>query len=249
MVDHSDSLGAKGRFGNGDVQWLTAGKGVQHAEMFPLLNEDSNPFEIFQIWLNLPAKSKKAEPYYKMLWSEDIPSIDEKDKNGKNIKLELIAGSYKNTSALPPNPDSWAADANNHFQIWMIKMDEKAVFKIPSIDEELTRSLYFYQGESFTIEDKTINENHFVELDPKQEVELMNGNREGFFIFLQSRPINEPIVQYGPFVANTKQELQETIQAYQQTQFGGWPWPESGPVHGKTMGRFSKLPDGKEVIK
>ena len=59
MVDHSDSLGGKGRFGNGDVQWLTSGKGVQHAEMFPLLNENENPFEILQLWLNLPKKSKK----------------------------------------------------------------------------------------------------------------------------------------------------------------------------------------------
>ena len=68
LVDHSDSLGATGRFGNGDVQWLTSGKGVQHAEMFPLLNKDENPFEIFQLWLNLPSKSKGVDPYYEMLW-------------------------------------------------------------------------------------------------------------------------------------------------------------------------------------
>ena len=82
LVDHADSLGAAGRYGNGDVQWMTAGKGVQHSEMFPLINADKeNPMELFQIWLNLPKKSKMVEPHFKMLWSEDVPRFTEKDAN------------------------------------------------------------------------------------------------------------------------------------------------------------------------
>jgi redox-sensitive bicupin YhaK (pirin superfamily) len=70
LIDHSDSLGAAARFGSGDVQWLTAGRGIVHAEMFPLLDRSGpNPLELFQIWLNLPAKSKMAEPHFTMLWS------------------------------------------------------------------------------------------------------------------------------------------------------------------------------------
>ena len=249
LVDHSDSLGATGRFGNGDVQWLTSGKGVQHAEMFPLLNKDSNPFEIFQIWLNLPRKSKKVDPHYKMLWSEDIPNIIVKDKQAKQTSINLVAGSYKDKIALPPTPDSWAADPNNHVQIWTIKMDANAVFHIPPIENEVTRSLYFYQGDSFFIRDTQIEENHLIELDPEKETQIVNGSEEGCFLFLQGRPINEPIVQYGPFVANTEEDLQEIIHEYRRTQFGGWPWASSDPVHGKSLGRFSKLPDGQEVIK
>jgi redox-sensitive bicupin YhaK (pirin superfamily) len=249
MVDHSDSLGAAGRFGFGDVQWLTSGKGVQHAEMFPLLNRDSNPFEIFQIWLNLPKKSKKADPHYKMLWSEDIPNIIVKDKHGKETSIKLVAGSYKDQVALSPTPDSWAADPNNHVQIWTLKMEPNAVFSIPSIGSEVNRSIYFYQGDSFTIGETEIQENHLIELDPEKEVRIVNGSKDGYFLFLQGRPINEPLIQYGPFVANTKEDLQETMQQYQQTQFGGWPWSSSDPVHHKSKGRFSKLPDGKEVIK
>jgi redox-sensitive bicupin YhaK (pirin superfamily) len=249
MVDHSDSLGAAGRFGEGDVQWLTSGKGVQHAEMFPLLNKDSNPFEIFQLWLNLPKKSKKVDPYYKMLWNEDIPNIIEKDKKGKITSINLIAGYFNGKAALSPTPDSWAADPNNHVQIWTFNMEANAEFRIPIIEQDVTRSIYFYQGDSFTIGETEIKENHLVELDAKKETLIKNSSKEGYFLFLQGRPINEPLLQYGPFVTNTKEDLQETMQEYQRSQFGGWRWASSDPVHGKLTGRFSKTPDGKEVIK
>lgn len=78
LVDHFDSMGATGRYGNGDVQWLTTGDGVQHSEMFPLVNDTAgNPLELFQLWLNLPRKSKKAKPYFAMLWSEDMPHFED----------------------------------------------------------------------------------------------------------------------------------------------------------------------------
>src|SRR5262245_5063278 len=82
-IDHSDSLGATARFGNGDVQWLTAGRGIVHAEMFPLVDrEKPNPVELFQIWLNLPAEDKFADPHFSMLWAHEIPSISFTDDNG-----------------------------------------------------------------------------------------------------------------------------------------------------------------------
>ena len=249
MADHSDSLGATGRFGKGDVQWLTAGKGVQHAEMFPLVEDDANPFEIFQLWLNLPVKSKKVDPYYKMLWSEDIPNITEKDANNKETHIKLVAGHYKNKKALSPNPDSWAADPNNQVQIWTFKMDVQAEFTIPKAKDDVTRSIYFYAGNTFTIGETEIEENHLIELDPNTDIAIKNGAQEGYFLFLQGRPINEQIIQYGPFVANTREALQETMNNYQNTQFGGWPWETSGPVHEKTKGRFSRLPDGSEEVR
>lgn len=249
LVDHSDSLGARGRFGFGDVQWLTSGKGVQHAEMFPLLNKDSNPFEIFQLWMNLPNKNKKVEPHYKMLWHEDIPSIIKKDSEGRDVNITIIAGHLDGKNALAPTPDSWAADPDNMVQIWTIRMDSKAIFTIPSIDDEVTRSLYFYAGDTINIGETEINNNHLVELDPQKETQIINGSEEGYFLFLQGRPIKEPMVQYGPFVATTKGELQETMQEYQRTQFGGWPWSSADPVHDRTLGRFSELPNKQRVTK
>lgn len=84
MVDHADSMGASGRYGDGDVQWMTAGKGVQHSEMFPLLKKDkANPMELFQIWLNLPKVHKMVEPHFKMLWKESIPNYTYTDARKK----------------------------------------------------------------------------------------------------------------------------------------------------------------------
>ena len=111
FVDHSDSHGQAGRYGMGDVQWMTAGAGLQHCEMFPLLNMDQrNPTELFQIWLNLPKAKKFAEPYFKMLWAEDIPLDNITDKNGRKIEINVIAGAIDTIASLAVAPDSWAAD-------------------------------------------------------------------------------------------------------------------------------------------
>src|SRR5215467_9062963 len=88
LIDHSDSLGAAARFGRGDVQWLTAGRGISHSEMFPLIDrERANPVELFQIWLNLPAKDKLVQPYFTMLWDRGIPRV-----TAEGVEVTVIAG-------------------------------------------------------------------------------------------------------------------------------------------------------------
>jgi len=249
MVDHSDSLGAAGRFGDGDVQWLTAGRGVQHCEMFPLLNRDKNPFELFQIWLNLPGKSKKASPHYKMLWSEDVPVINVKDDNGKSIELKLVAGDYGKHKALAPTPDSWAADPDNEVIIWTLKLEPNASMSIPVSNKEVNRTLFFYNGDSFKINSEVVESNKLVELDASMETTIENGAAEGYFLLLQGRPMNEPVMQHGPFVANDRAGLQNIFKDFQETQFGGWPWPSMENVHDRDKGRFAIFPDGTEVVK
>src|ERR1700755_3027084 len=91
LIDHADSLGAAARFGRGDVQWLTAGEGIVHCEMFPLLDQHGpNPTELFQIWLNLPASDKMVEPYFTMLWNEQIPRHVSVDGEGRTTEVTVI---------------------------------------------------------------------------------------------------------------------------------------------------------------
>ncbi|MGB6154085.1 MAG: pirin family protein [Pricia sp.] len=245
FCDHSDSLGAAGRFGEGDVQWMTAGRGVQHAEMFPLLNTDKqNTLELFQIWLNLPQKKKFVDPHFKMLWHEDIPIV----KTG-HAKVKLIAGNFSNTSALDPAPDSWAADAENEVAIWNIHIDAYGEFRLPKAVTTVSRTLYFYAGDTIKIGETEIFPNHGILLDANEEVLVKAGTKSAHLIMLQGKPIKEPVAKQGPFVMNTQREIQNAMQEYRLTQFGGWPWPHADNVHAKEKGRFAKYPDGKLIEK
>lgn len=243
FVDHSDSLGAAGRFGNGDVQWMTAGKGVNHCEMFPLLNKDQeNPLLLFQIWLNLPAKSKLVEPHFAMLWGEDVPVYQSED--GKT-RVTIIAGEVNGVQAPPPPPDSWAATPAHELGIWTIEMQAGASWKLPAASAGVNRSLFFYEGDLLRVEDRTIPVRHGLELAPDVETVITSGNQSCRLLLLQGQPINEPVVQYGPFVMNTQAEIRTALSDYQQTGFGGWPWPENGHVHPESNGRFAKHADGR----
>ena len=108
-IDHSDSLGATARFGPGDVQWLTAGEGIVHCEMFPLRHTDqANTAELFQIWLNLPASHKMVKPHFTMLWGEQIQDVHHVDAQGLATDIRVVAGSLDQAQGLAPPPDSWA---------------------------------------------------------------------------------------------------------------------------------------------
>lgn len=250
LVDHSDSLGAAGRFGNGDVQWMTAGRGVQHSEMFPLLNEEAeNPFELFQIWLNLPKAKKMAEPHFAMLWSEDIPIYRHTDTNGNATEVNVIAGTIDSVVAPAPAPNSWAANLANEVAIWTIKMAPNAVWELPTASDVAGRRLYFYKGKTLQVAGQNVPHYNSANLHAHEPTLIENGAEECYLLVLQGRPIAEPVVQHGPFVMNTAQEIQNTMHTFQATQFGGWPWPTSDHVHPKEKGRFAKFADGTVVEK
>ncbi|MDF9800818.1 redox-sensitive bicupin YhaK (pirin superfamily) [Catalinimonas alkaloidigena] len=250
LIDHSDSLGAAGRFGDGDVQWMTAGKGVQHSEMFPLLKEDKdNPVELFQIWLNLPKAKKKADPHFAMLWGDTIPKYKTKDEEGRETSVAIVAGKIGDLQAPPPAPDSWAADPENEVAIWNIRMEANAQWTLPAAKSAVNRTLYFFKGDTVEVDGQEVANYKSIKLHADQEVRLKNGDEEGHLLLLQGKPISEPVVQYGPFVTNSNAEVQQVMQEFQRTQFGGWPWPSHEHVHPREKGRFAKYADGKLVEK
>jgi redox-sensitive bicupin YhaK (pirin superfamily) len=246
FVDHSDSLGATARFGPGDAQWLTAGDGIVHCEMFPLLETArKNPLELFQIWLNLPRADKRAAAYFSMLWAGSVPVVRSRDGEGRESTVLLIAGQLGEVKAPPPPPNSWAARPESDLAIWTVKLAPGAHFTLPPAQPGSNRMLYFFRGSRLRLAGHELAVKHSVRLRPDAEVLIENGDAESELLLLQGRPIGEPVVQYGPFVMNTQAEIQQAFRDYQRTQFGGWPWPSDGPVHPRDAGRFALHPDGR----
>lgn len=243
FADHFDSKGSKGRYGQGDVQWMTAGAGVQHSEMFPILNDDKeNPMELFQIWLNLPAKDKFATPDYKMFWSEEIPVVE---KQGATIKI--IAGQYDGVKSLEPLPSSWAHDRKNNVGIWLITLAPNATLDIPATSSSLNRVLYNYRGGDVKIGDHTIKEKYFAELEGDTLSTVVNGTQTTYLLLLEGEPIKEQVTAQGPFVMNTVGELKQAFLDYQKTAFGGWQWETDDPVNAKEDGRFANYRNGERI--
>jgi redox-sensitive bicupin YhaK (pirin superfamily) len=251
FIDHSDSLGATARFGAGDVQWMTAGRGIVHSEMFPLLSEsERNPLELFQIWMNLPKRSKFVDPYFSMFWSQDIPRVrvgagSGLDADGPQAEVTVIAGEFDGRRAPSPPPDSWAAQPSADVAIWTLRMQPGSHLTLPPARNALSvRTLYFFVGTQLSVDGERVNPGRALVLRSDRSVRLEAAS-EVDALLLQGQPIGEPVAHYGPFVMNTEAEIRAAIQDYQRTQFGGWPWSSDGPVHPRGDGRFARHADGR----
>jgi quercetin 2,3-dioxygenase len=239
LIDHSDSLGATARFGHGDVQWLTAGKGISHCEMFPLVEAGApNPTELFQIWLNLPAKDKLVDPHFTMLWDRTIPRLE-----APGVVVRVIAGSLGGASPPAPPPSSWASRAESDLGIWTLTLQPGATYTLPPARATSNRVVYVFQGDA-TLNGTHVDGKHAAQVKPDVAIEIVAGAATEILV-LQGRPIGEPVAQHGPFVMNTRQEIQQAFADYQRTKFGGWPWDKDDPVHPRTEGRFAKHADGR----
>jgi redox-sensitive bicupin YhaK (pirin superfamily) len=246
FIDHSDSLGATARFGRGDVQWLTAGEGIVHCEMFPLLDQHGpNPAELFQIWLNLPAGDKMVEPYFTMLWNEQIPRHVSVDGEGRTTEVTVIAGALAGLVPPPAPPSSWASRPDADLAIWHLVLEPGATWTIPpAASEETVRTLYTFEG-AVRIGSHSLEASTGAVLRAEVPVEIAAGPYGAEALVLQGRPIGEPVAQYGPFVMNTQDEIQRAFVDYRATGFGGWPWPIDDPVHPREAGRFARHADGR----
>ncbi len=241
FIDHADSMGAHARFGEGDVQWMTAGEGVVHSEMFPLLDTDEeNHAELFQIWLNLPAASRRADAYFTMFWADQIPIVE-----SEGVQVSVVAGRLGDAKALSPPPNSWASDDSAEVTVLTLELAPSAEFSLPTGGAGSSRILYFFDGDKMEIAGADFDAGTGIQLVPDVEVVLKNtGEKPAELLLLAAKPIGEPVVHHGPFVMSTPAEIRQTISDYQRTRFGGWPWPTNDPVHGDS-GRFAVHADGR----
>ena len=246
-IDHSDSLGATARFGRGDAQWLTAGEGIVHCEMFPLLElEKPNPVELFQIWLNLPGEDKLVAPHFTMLWGEDIPQRTFTDGAGRTTQVTMVAGELDGARAPAPPPHSWAARSDTDLAIWTIRLSAGASWTLPRArGADTARNLYFFSGAGVVIDGQEQTAHAAIEVKAGSDLDIRADEGECEMLLLQGRPILQPVAQYGPFVMNTEAEIRQAFADYRRTQFGGWPWSTNDPTHPRSEGRFARHANGK----
>jgi len=223
--EHGDSKGNKGTYGNGDVQWMTAGKGVLHSEMF-LISDKPSTFNGFQLWLNLPQRLKMCEPDYLMLWNKDIPvaqlngneAVNEKTNTKSTGKawIKIIAGRVNEISSI--------VEKSTPVSFFHVKLDPQATFT-HSLGKEYHAFMYVLDGTASVgpqSNAKSIAKWQYCFFsNDGDQIEVQNtGNTVLDFLVLHGKPFNEPIAHQGPFVMTTKEELAQAFYDFQMGKFG-----------------------------
>ena len=205
-VHHEDFKGNKGVIGPGDIQWMTAGKGIVHAEMPGSKDEDSIGF---QLWVNLPQSKKMTDPKYQEFKKDDIPVYSDSFK-----KVVIISGEYLGVKG-KINPESTA-----HFYDVHLQPNSEFEHIVP---EGWNALVYPYTDVPFLINDKQVETHNACALKGNgQSFKVKNafGDSVAKFAVFYGKPLNEPIERYGPFVLSTKESLQQAFRDYQQEQNG-----------------------------
>ena len=199
---HEDSMGNKGDLVTGGAQWMKAASGVIHSEM---PQQTQGTMKGFQLWINLPAIEKMSQPEYQEYSPDAIPQFNE-----DGINVRVLSGQYKNVSGP-------IVDELTELQYFDIRMDEGASFACPVIHER-TGFIYIYDGK-VNIGELSWKKNNLIVLNEEGEFVVHAANSAARLLFLSGRPIGEPIVQRGPFVMNSNEEIHKAIQEYQNGTF------------------------------
>lgn len=202
---HEDHLGNRGNLRNGGVQWMTAGRGIVHSEM---PQQESGRMRGFQLWLNLPAAEKMKPAGYRDLQPEDIPGLELGGAFVKLIAGEItldgvnVAGAVAGGSTRPLYAD--------------IHLEPGAIVSVP-VEEPLNGMLYLYEGSASLLQDDrsdALQRSAASLLGDGDEIRLEGGDAGARVLLIAGLPINEPVVQYGPFVMNSREEIEQTLRDY-----------------------------------
>ncbi|MBZ2169219.1 pirin family protein [Marinobacter sp. F4216] len=202
---HEDHLGNRGHLRNGGVQWMTAGRGIVHSEM---PQQESGLMRGFQLWLNLPSSEKMQPAGYRDIQPEDIPQIHQ-----KGATLKLIAGSLN----LAESTLEGAVSGGSTRPLYAdVQLEAGADIRIP-VQAGNNAVVYLYEGEASVVADsesKPLQGSAASVLTDGDEVHLRAGGQPARLLVIAGKPIGEPIVQYGPFVMNTREEIEQALQDY-----------------------------------
>ena len=208
-VEHRDSSGAGGVIGPGDVQWMTAGRGIQHQEYHsPAFAKSGGAFRMVQLWVNLPARDKGTPAAYQTLLAADIPTIDLPDGAGR---VRVIAGNYDGA----PGP----ARIFSPLIVWdaTLHQGRQVTFDLPEGHNSAIVSL---EGKLIVNGMQELGSAQFALLGTQGTQVSVQAAVESSFLVLTGEPLNEPIVGYGPFVMNTEEEIQQAIRDVRAGRFG-----------------------------
>ena len=208
-VEHKDSTGAGGVIGPGDVQWMTAARGILHEEFHShAFTERGGTIEMVQLWVNLPARDKMADPGYQNILDADIPAVALPDAAGK---VRVIAGSFDGHRG--------PARTFTPMDVWDVRIDAGKTARFDAIEGH-TLALVVLHGTVMVNADAVVREGQFVHLDRSgSEVEI-EANSDAVVLWLCGEPIDEPVVGYGPFVMNSQEEIQQAIDDFNSGRFG-----------------------------
>ena len=208
-VEHRDSTGAGGKIGPGDVQWMTAASGILHEEFHSReFTRSGGTLEMVQLWVNLPAKDKLAAPGYQTVLDADIPSVALPDGAGQ---LRVIAGEYAGHHG--PARTFTAMD------VWdvRLKAGKSAAFSVPA---GRTLALVVLKGTVLVNGSEVAREAQMVVLERDGSEIALEANSDTTLLLLDGEPIDEPIVGYGPFVMNTREEIGQAVTDFNSGRFG-----------------------------
>jgi quercetin 2,3-dioxygenase len=210
-VAHRDSSGGGGIIGPGDVQWMTAGSGIIHDEFHSdTFTQHGGTLEMVQLWVNLPAKDKMTPPKYQAIKSQQIPVAALPNNGGQ---AHVIAGDFM--GALGP------ANTFTPMQVCSLKLNAGAAVQLPVRDHWNT-ALIVLNGQ-IKIDQHHAHEGQLVVLSAKGEGVVVHVHEKSMVLLLSGEPIDEPVVGYGPFVMNTKNEIEEAINDFNLGRFGTIP--------------------------
>jgi len=208
-VDHRDSSGAGGHIGPGDVQWMTAGRGIVHEEFHSeAFTRAGGALEMVQLWVNLPARAKTAEPGYQALLARDIPTLPLADGAGH---LRVIAGEF--------NDRRGPARTFTPMNVWDLRLRQGGQTRL-SVPDGHTLALVVLHGTVLVNGQSIARESQLVVLDRAGTDVAIEANNEAGVLLLGGEPIDEPVVGHGPFVMNTQQQIDQAIADYSAGRFG-----------------------------